>query len=99
RTQGPGTGAGKDAGWFEMPKGVTRDVVEQIKIAGHLDAREGEAAKCSPRANATGLPLANKTALIANCDAPRLNTARRWISCTSTGILSRPTTAASPATA
>jgi hypothetical protein len=28
-----------------MPKGVTRDVVEQIKIAGHLDAGEGEAAK------------------------------------------------------
>ena len=55
RAQRPRRGAGEDPHRLEMPQRRARDVVEQIELAGDLDAGEGERAEHQPAASAGSL--------------------------------------------
>ena len=74
RAEGPWPSAGKNTGRLEMPERMTRDVVEQIKVADDLDAHKREAAereaagKCRGAAGRQPIPAWSASALACGWD-------------------------------
>jgi hypothetical protein len=92
---------GKNPRRFEMPERLAGRVIEEIELARLRLMMSTQAVanpvRTIPTASAGSRSIANSALLVASDAVPRVNTERRPMSRTRTGMLNRPTTAARPA--